>query len=31
MNMKRTPWTKEETERVVAILAKATRDVFGKD
>ena len=31
MNMKRTPWTKEETERVVAILAKATRDIFGKD
>lgn len=31
MNMKRTIWTKEETERVVAILAKAARDIFGKD
>ncbi len=31
MNMKRTPWTKEETDRVVVILAKATRDIFGKD
>jgi len=31
INMKRTPWTKEETERVVAILDKAARDIFGKD
>lgn len=31
MNMKRTPWTKEETERVVTILDKAARDIFGKD
>ena len=31
MNMKRTPWTKQETERVVAILDKAARDIFGKD
>ena len=31
MNMKRTPWTKEETDRVVAILGKAARDIFGKD
>ena len=31
MNMTRTPWTKEETERVVAILDKAARDIFGKD
>jgi DNA-binding PadR family transcriptional regulator len=31
MNMKRTPWTKEETERVVAILDRAARDIFGKD
>jgi DNA-binding PadR family transcriptional regulator len=31
MNMKRTPWTKEETERVVGILDKAARDIFGKE
>lgn len=31
MNMKRTAWTKEETDRVVAILGKAARDIFGKD
>ncbi|MDP3492330.1 MAG: PadR family transcriptional regulator [Hyphomonadaceae bacterium] len=31
MNMKRTPWTKEETDRVVAILDKAARDIFGKE
>lgn len=31
MNMKRTPWTKEETDRVVGILSKAARDIFGKD
>lgn len=31
MNMKRTAWTKEETDRVVGILSKAARDIFGKD
>ncbi|HEX5007878.1 MAG TPA: PadR family transcriptional regulator [Hyphomonadaceae bacterium] len=31
MNMKRTPWTKEETERVRTILAKAARDIIGKE
>ena len=31
MNMKRTIWTKEETERVVATPAKAARAICGKD
>jgi DNA-binding PadR family transcriptional regulator len=31
MNMKRTPWTKEESERVRTILAKAARDIIGKE
>ena len=31
MNMKRTPWTKEESERVRTILAKATRDIIGRE
>lgn len=31
MNMRRTPWTKEEVERVRAILAKATKDIMGRE
>jgi len=31
MNMKRTPWTKEESERVRTILARAARDIIGKE
>lgn len=30
MNMPRGPWTKEESDRVVAILAKAARDIASK-
>jgi DNA-binding PadR family transcriptional regulator len=30
MNMPRGPWTKEEADRVCAILAKAARDIAGK-
>lgn len=31
MNMHRAPWTDEEADRIRAILAKAARDIVGKD
>ncbi|MBI1361796.1 MAG: PadR family transcriptional regulator [Alphaproteobacteria bacterium] len=30
MNMRRTPWTQDDIDRICAILAKAARDIVGK-